>query len=151
MLWPKWLSANRVEQKLQRPRTAVRSAEQSNTSADADTVAFSGENFTAEYIKSYEQSGISGCFYVTVDISNTNDKECTYLLEDVYVDNSHCTSGSGLPVTALPGKSVKGVFIVFCDTKLSNVSQIEFCLSVMDSGTMAQIEKSQSISVSLIG
>ena len=119
--------------------------------ADADTVAFSGENFTAEYIKSYEQSGISGCFYVTVDISNTNDKECTYLLEDVYVDNSHCTSGSGLPVTALPGKSVKGVFIVFCDTKLSNVSQIEFCLSVMDSGTMAQIEKSQSISVSLIG
>ena len=114
---------------------------------EADAITFSGENYTAEYLKCWEASGLSGCFYIDVKISNIGGEECTYLLDDVYVDNTHCQSGSGLPITALPGKNVKASFVVFCETTLTEISKVEFKLKVMNSETLNILETSGVISV----
>lgn len=110
-----------------------------------DAIAFSGENYTAEYLKCWDASGLSGCFYVDIKISNIGDKECTYLLDDVYVDDTHCQSGSGLPITAFPSKNVKASFVVFCETPLSEISKVEFKLNVLDSETFNTLETSEII------
>lgn len=111
------------------------------------TVSFSGDYFDAKYIKCSAQDGVSGCFYVIIDITNKGSASCTYLLSDVYVNDYHCESGTALPITALPGKSVKGSFIVFCETPLSDVSNVNFKLSVMDSDTMSLTESSSTVSI----
>ena len=113
-----------------------------------DAITFSGENYTAEYLKCWDASGLSGCFYVDIKISNIGDKECTYLLDDVYVDDTHCQSGSGLPITAFPSKNVKASFVVFCETSLSEISKVEFKLNVLDSETFNTLETSEIIFVS---
>ncbi len=112
-----------------------------------DAITFSGENYTAEYLKCWDASGLSGCFYVDIKINNTGDKECTYLLDDVYVDDTHCQSGSGLPITALPSKNVKASFVVFCETPLNKISKVKFKLTVFDSETLDTLETSEMISV----
>ena len=123
------------------------SDETQNLKGETDAITFSGENYTAEYLKCWEASGLTGCFYIDVKISNIGDKECTYLLDDVYVDETHCQSGSGLPITALPSKNVKASFIVFCETPLNEISKVEFKLNVMNSETLNTLETSDMIPV----
>lgn len=110
-------------------------------------ITFSGENYAAEYLKCWNASGVNGCFYIDVKITNTGDKECAYLLDDVYVDDTHCQSGSGLPITALPSKNVKASFVVFCETPLSEISKVEFKLNVLNSENYNTIETSDLIFV----
>lgn len=114
---------------------------------ETNAITFSGDNYTAEYLKCWEASGLTGCFYIDVKISNIGGEECTYLLDDVYVDNTHCQSGSGLPITALPGKTVKASFVVFCETPLTEILKVEFKLNVMSSETLNILETSGVISV----
>ena len=121
--------------------------ETQNLKEEADEITFSGDNYTAEYLKCWEASGLTGCFYIDVKISNIGGKECTYLLDDVYVDNTHCQSGSGLPITALPGKNVKASFVVFCETPFSEISNVEFKLNVLDSENYNTLETSNTVSV----
>lgn len=129
------------------PASASKSSVNEAGGEKVDTITFSGSTYSAEYSKCWEASGVNGCFYITVKISNTGDTECTYLLDDVYVDGTHCQSGSGLPVTALPGKNVNGSFVIFCETPLKDISNIEFCLKVMDSNDSRTIETSDTITV----
>lgn len=114
---------------------------------ETDAITFSGEKYTAEYLKCWEASGLTGCFYIDVKISNIGGEECTYSLDDVYVDNTHCQSGSGLPITALPAKNVKASFVVFCETPLTEISKVEFKLNVINSETLNILETSGVISV----
>ncbi len=123
------------------------SDETKNLKGEADAIIFSGDNYTAEYLKCWEASGLTGCFYIDIKISNIGGEECTYLLDDVYVDNTHCQSGSGLPITALPGKNVKASFVVFCETPLSEISNVEFNLNVLDSKNYNTLETSNTVSV----
>lgn len=117
------------------------------TSSEPTAITFSGKTYTAEYLECWDAAEVNGCFYIKVKISNTGDKECTYLLDDVYVDDKHCLSGSGLPITALPSKNVNASFIVFCETPLDEVSKVEFKLKVMDSSDFSEIETSDMITV----
>lgn len=112
-----------------------------------DAIMFNGQNYTAEYLKCWDASGVSGCFYIDVKINNIGDKECIYLLDDVYVDDTHCQSGSGLPITALPSKNVRASFVVFCETPLSEISNVEFKLNVLDSENYNTLETSNTVSV----
>lgn len=114
---------------------------------ETDAITFSGDNYTAEYLKCWEASGLTGRFYIDVKISNIGGEECTYLLDDVYVDDTHCQSGSGLPITALPSKNVKASFIVFCETPLSEISMIKFKLNVINSENLNTLETSDMISI----
>lgn len=117
------------------------------TNSEPAAITFSGRTYTAEYLECWDAAEVNGCFYIKVKISNTGDKECTYLLDDVYVDNTHCQSGSGLPITALPSKNANASFIVFCETPLDEVSKVEFKLKVMDSSDFSEIETSDMITV----
>lgn len=114
---------------------------------NSQTISFSGNTYSAEYSKCWAAEGINGCFYVYIKISNTGTEEYTYLLDDVYVNDTHCQTGTGVPVTALQGKNVNGSFIVFCETPLSEVSKLEFKLSVFNADTFDQIETSDTITV----
>ncbi len=114
---------------------------------ETDAITFSGDNYTAEYLKCWEASGLTGCFYIDVKINNIGNKECIYLLDDVYVDDTHCQSGSGLPITALPSKNVRASFVVFCETPLNEISKVEFKLNVLDSENYNTLETSNTVSV----
>lgn len=121
-------------------------AQQSAPSADSAAVTFSGNSFSAEYKGCSENAAVSGCFYLTLGISNTGDVESIYSLEDVYVDDEHCNTGTGLPVTALGGKNATGSFIVFTDKSLPDVGKVEFRLKVLD-GNYNTVETSETITV----
>lgn len=114
---------------------------------NSQTISFFGNNYSAEYSKCWIAEGVTGCFYVDIKINNTGTEEYTYMLDDVYVNNTHCQSGTGVPVTALQGKPVNGSFIVFCETPLPEVSKLEFRLSVFTADTFDQIETSDTITV----
>lgn len=126
-----------------------RTSSTQNTQGDhtAKTLTFSGDGFEAEYKGCSSSDLVDGCFYVSLSVNNTGDVEQMYVLDDVYVENSHCSTGTGLPVTALPGKGVTGSFIVSCETPLEDVEKVEFRLSVLNSETLDQLTESEVITV----
>lgn len=114
-----------------------------------ETVVFTGNAAAVTYIECSEQKAVSGCFYVNLLVENTseNTEEWIYL-DDVYVDDVKCNTGTGIPVTVAPGKKVNGPFIVFTDAALSDVKSIEFKVVIADNDTMKEVEKSDTITIS---
>lgn len=112
-----------------------------------ESVVFSGKNYSAEYTKCFTADGVEGVFYINLKISNTGNTEQIYILEDVYVDDTHCNTGTGVPVTAAAEKNVNGSFIVFCETPLENVKNVEFKLNIRDKESMETIEESDVITI----
>lgn len=118
-----------------------------NEGKQGEGVVFSGKNYSAEYVKCFTADSVEGVFYIDLKISNTGDAEQTYTLEDIYVDDTHCNTGTGLPVTAAAGKKVTGSFIVFCETSLENVKNVDFKLNIRDKESMETIETSDVITI----
>ena len=112
-----------------------------NEGKQGEGIVFSGKNYSAEYVKCFTADGVEGVFYIDLKISNTGDAEQTYTLEDIYVDDTHCNTGTGLPVTAAAGKKVTGSFIVFCETS------VDFKLNIRDKESMETIETSDVITI----
>lgn len=118
-----------------------------NEGKQGEGVVFSGKNYSAEYVKCFTADSVEGVFYIDLKISNTGDDEQIYTLEDIYVDDTHCNTGTGLPVTAATGKKVTGSFIVFCETSLENVKNVDFKLNIRDKESMETIETSDVITI----
>ena len=118
-----------------------------NEGKQGEGVVFSGKNYSAEYVKCFTADSVEGVFYIDLKISNTGDDEQIYTLEDIYVDDTHCNTGTGLPVTAADGKKVTGSFIVFCETSLENVINVDFKLNIRDKESMETIETSDVITI----
>lgn len=116
-------------------------------SSAAELLTITNNSFTAQVEKCFSADAVQGAFYITFNISNTSDKECMYTLEDVYVDDEHCNTGAGLPVTTAAGKRVTGSFIVFCDTPLSDVGKIDFSLVAYDNNSASTMEKGESVTI----
>ena len=114
-----------------------------------ETVIFTGDSAAVTYTGCTAQQAVSGCFYVNLQIENTseNTEEWIYL-DDVYVDDVKCNTGTGIPVTVAPGKKVNGPFIVFTETALSDVKSLEFKVVIADNGTMKAVEKSDTLTIS---
>lgn len=114
-----------------------------------ETVIFAGESATVTYTGCTAQQAVSGCFYVNLQIENISEniEEWIYL-DDVYVDDFKCNTGTGIPVTVAPGKKVNGAFIIFLEEPLSDVESIEFKVVIADNKTMKTVEESTSISIS---
>lgn len=114
-----------------------------------ETVIFTGDSATVTYNGCTAQQAVSGCFYVNLQIENTseNTEEWIYL-DDVYVDDVKCNTGTGIPVTVAPGKKVNGPFIVFTATALSDVKSLEFKVVIADNDTMKAVEKSDTVNIS---
>lgn len=82
-----------------------------------------------------------------MSIENTSDNECIYMLDDVYVDDSHCYCATGIPITTMAGKKVTGSFIISCETPLSDVEKIDFSLVAYDNNSVSTVEKSESVTI----
>lgn len=131
------------------PATLPASELQNNTSSptEDEDVVLSMENAQVTYKGCTTADGISGCFYISLAIKNTGDAEALYTLSDVYVDDTTCDTGTGLPVVAAPGKKANGSFIIFTDRNLSDVQKIEFKFNIADNETLHSIEVSDTITV----
>lgn len=110
-------------------------------------VIFDGSYATIAYAETFEADGVSGCFYINLQIENKSESEIWVYLEDVYVDDLSCTSGTGLPVTVLPEKKTNGSFIVFCDGSLDSVEKVEFKVVVADNETATRLETSDTLKI----
>jgi hypothetical protein len=108
---------------------------------------FEGENVTVTYLGVSEVVGVSGAFLLNLQMENTGDGSCVYYLQDVYVDDLHCQSMTGLPVTANPGKKVNGAFIISYGGDISEISTIEFQFVAANSDTYDQVETSDIITI----
>lgn len=141
-------SSNSSEPQENSPISEINSSQSKDSEEkQEESITFSGKKYSAEYAKCFTTDGVEGVFYIELKISNTGDVEQTYMLEDVYVDDTHCNSGTGVPVTAAAGKNVTGSFIVFCDTPLKNVKNVEFKLNIRDKESMKTIEVSDVITI----
>lgn len=128
------------------PSTGTNNSE-GRESSTPELLTITNGSFTAQVEKCFSADAVQGAFYITINISNTSDKECMYTLEDVYVDDEHCNTGAGLPVTTAAGKKVTGSFIVFCDTPLSDVEKVDFSLVAYDNNSVSTVEKGESVTI----
>lgn len=118
-------------------------------SSEQSNIVFQGSNANATYEGVSSAPGISGCVYLQLQIENIGNTECVYTLADVYVNDSACNTGTGVPVVAAAGKSANGAFIIFTDTPEEDITSIEFKIEIRDNSTFSVLETSQSISVSV--
>ena len=117
----------------------------SGENSQTDSIIFSGKTANVIYKRCFETDSVQGCFYVELQIENIGNAEAVYMLSDVYVDDMKCNTGTGVPVEIMPGKYGTGAFIVFTDKKLSEVKEIEFKISILDSSSFNVIEQSNAI------
>ncbi len=120
---------------------------QNGESTSSEDIVLSMENAKVTYKGCTTAEGISGCFYISLAIENTGDTEAMYTLSDVYVDDTACNVGTGVPVVAAPGKKANGSFIIFTDKNLSDVQKIEFEFNILDNETLHTIESSDTVTV----
>ena len=123
---------------------------ESGASEDISTeqdVVFQGSNASITYIGLSEAPGIAGCLYLSLEIENTGSADCVYNLADVYVNDSSCNTGSGVPIVAQAGKSATGAFIIFTDLTVDDVSSVDFQVEIRDNDTFSLLETSDTISV----
>lgn len=121
-----------------------------STSGESPTdelLTIANSSFTAQVEKCFASDFVNGAFYIKMHIENTSDTECVYMLDDVYVDDTHCYCASGMPITAMAGKKVTGSFIISCETSLSDVEKIEFSLVAYDNNNFSAIEKSEPVAI----
>ena len=127
--------------------SATETHETSSDIVSNQSVVFQGSNANITYMGLSETPGISGCLYISLEIENDSNYECVYNLSDVYVNDSACNTGSGVPVVAQSGKFATGSFIVFTNLKVGDVSTVEFRVEIRDNKTLSLLETSDSISV----
>lgn len=120
-----------------------------SSGSSATQLVFEGTNAKVTYISVSEAAGVSGCFYLNLQIENTGDTEEVIYVTDVYVDDLACTSGTGLPVVIAPGKKANGAFIIFYDGSLSDVNEIEYKITIANNETLDIIETSSTIQLNL--
>lgn len=116
-------------------------------SPTVEELTITTSSFTAKVEKCFAPDFINGAFYIKMSIENTSDTECIYMLDDVYVDDSHCYCATGMPITTMAGKKVTGSFIISCETPLSDVGKIDFSLVAYENNSVSTVEKSESVTI----
>lgn len=118
------------------------------STGDSGDLVFTGEHAKVSFLRAYKEEFIDGAFYMTFEIENTsNVKEWIYL-SDVYVDDLACHSGSGLPVTVLPGKKAHGAFIIFYKGDFDAVKKIEAKVVIADE-SLNELESSEQFEIEI--
>lgn len=122
---------------------------EANAAPEKPTIEFSGESYTAKYRECLTPVGVTGCIGLILEIENKGDVEEVYNLAKVYVDDTACNTGSGVPIVAASGKKANGAFLVFTETPLEEINKIEFVLEIRDNASFNLIESSDTITVNL--
>lgn len=94
------------------------------------------------------QAGLDGELFIRLTVKNKSAKSITVALTDVYIDNTMMPTGSGVPLTILPGKSGAGVFFGKNSTKPEEVKKIGFKVYLLDESA-SHLETTKQIEVKL--
>lgn len=112
------------------------------------TAIYTGDGLTIYYGDTYSVDGVSGCVYLSLNIENTGNSACTYVLSNVYIDDVSCDTGSGVPISADSGKTASGAFILFTDKAVEDMSEIEFTVEARNSETFDVLYTSDTMTIS---
>lgn len=125
------------------------SAQVQQTAVSNGKDVFSGDFATVSFVDAYTVDGIAGCFYVALDVTNNSSVDQMVYLTDAFADGTTCNTGSGIPVTVMPGKTTTGAFIFFYNGEFDSVQEIGFKVNIADNASMNVLETSEEIKVSI--
>lgn len=94
------------------------------------------------------QAGLDGEMFIGLTVKNKSSKSFTVTLTDVCIDDTMMPTGSGVPLTILPGKSGTGAFFGKNSTKPDNVKKIGFKVYLLDESA-SNLEITKQIEVKL--
>ncbi|MCH3971203.1 MAG: hypothetical protein LKE53_00290 [Oscillospiraceae bacterium] len=94
------------------------------------------------------QAGLDGELFIGLNVKNKSAKSITVALTDVYIDNTMMPTGSGVPLTILPGKSGAGAFFGKNSTKPDDVKKVGFKVYLLDESA-SHLETTKQIEVKL--
>lgn len=105
-----------------------------NITEESDSVLYTDDYFTIEYIDLYEVDGITA-MYLMLKVTNNSNEKLILSLDDVYINDMLVESGTGMPIELEADKISQSPFIIFSgNTGLSvnDVEKIEFMLNGLD-------------------
>lgn len=120
-------------------------ANQGSGESNTSSIVFSGKEVTVTYISLTDNVAVSGCVFLNLQIENIGEKEEWISLEDVYINNTACTTGTGAPVVVAPGKNANGAFILFYDGAIEDIKTLEYKVVISDNDTLSKLETSGAI------
>ena len=94
------------------------------------------------------QAGLDGEMFIGLTVKNKSSKSITVTLTDVYIDDTMMPTGSGVPLTILPGKSGTGAFFGKNSTKPDNVKKIGFKVYLLNESA-SHLETTKQVEVKL--
>lgn len=111
----------------------------SSSNASATSVLYQDDVITVSYVEIFEEPSISGMCYVRLLVQNNSDQAITVYPKDASVNGTMTQFLSGVPMSIEVGKkSQQPFFFNYANAgidKLSDVSNIEFKLWVVDKNT----------------
>ena len=94
------------------------------------------------------QAGLDGEMFIGLTVKNKSSKSITVTLTEVYIDDTMMPTGSGVPLTILPGKSGTDAFFGKNSTNPGTVKKIGFKVYLLDDSTN-HLETTKQIEVKL--
>lgn len=133
--------------------SSTKSTSQSNISVSSEktaNVTYQDNILSLSFVGKKDMPELKGTFFLDVMAENKSDKEITVALQDVYINGTMVTVGSGVPLTLLPGKSkAQSFFGKYEGTGISSANEIKkvgFKIGVLDKA-FDTIETTKSIEI----
>lgn len=128
---------------------AVSSTVTSTVSAKATSKnVYSDSTMDVSFEGLSNQAGLDGEMFVGLTVKNKSSKNFTVTLADVCIDDTMMPTGSGVPLTILPGKSGTGAFFGKNSTKPENVKKVGFKVYLLNESA-SHLETTKQIEVKL--
>lgn len=120
----------------------------SSSTSEASQKVYSDKIIDAEFKGLSNQAGLDGEMFVGLTVKNKSSKNITVTLKDVYIDGTMMQTGSGVPLTIVPGKSGTGEFFGKNSTKPDAVKKVGFKIYLFDDSTN-HLETTKQIEIKL--
>lgn len=124
-----------------------------NTAAgSSDMLLVDDDAIKVTFREVFEAEGITGAFYLRMNMENKTDKEVWVYLDSASVNGEMVTVMSGIPTIITPGNSSNNPYIFSFSnlsiSELSEVEEIRFKIVVADNATNQTIYTSDFVTVS---
>ncbi|MBE6722759.1 MAG: hypothetical protein E7572_09875 [Ruminococcaceae bacterium] len=120
----------------------------SSVAKEASKKVYSDSTMDVSFEGLSNQAGLDGEMFIGLTVKNKSSKSFTVTLTDVCIDDTMMPTGSGVPLTILPGKSGTGAFFGKNSTKPDNVKKIGFKVYLLDESA-SNLETTKQIEVKL--
>ena len=120
----------------------------SSVAKEASKNVYSDSTMDVSFDGLSNQAGLDGEMFIGLTVKNKSSKSFTATLTDVCIDDTMMPTGSGVPLTILPGKSGTGAFFGKNSTKPENVKKVGFKVYLLDESA-SNLETTKQIEVKL--